>query len=117
MHSHRLILLQALASMAWADGFLDPRQVQILDELFDEEEVDAQLVRQWLREPVAFPDVSELKGLLSDGSDRMDLVMQLLQMAMTDRWFHPGEMALLRRLGEDFGIDESVLEEMDSYGA
>ncbi len=113
----RLILLQALASMAWADGFLDPRQLEILTELFGEEGVDAELARQWLRAPVAFPEVSELKGLLSDGSDRMDLVMQLLHMAMTDRWFHPEEMALMRRLGEDFGIDDSVLEEMDNYGA
>lgn len=116
MLSHRLILLQALTSMAWADGFLDPRQREILDELFDEEEMPAVLARQWLRQPVEFPDVSELKGLLTDSSDRMDLVMQLLHVAMTDRWFHPDEMALMRRLGEDFGIDESVLEEMDRYG-
>lgn len=26
MHSQRLIFLQALASLAWADGFLDSRQ-------------------------------------------------------------------------------------------
>ncbi|MBS2036244.1 TerB family tellurite resistance protein [bacterium] len=117
MQPQRTLLLQALASMAWADGHLDTRQREILDELFDDEHMDAELARQWLREPVDFPDPGELKGLLPDGSDRMDLVMQLMHLAMADRWFHPKEMSLLRRLGEDFGIDEAVLEELDQNGA
>lgn len=117
MHLQRQILLQALTAMAWADGYLDPLQLEILDQVFDQEEMSAELARQWLRQPVEFPDVRELKGVLTDSSDRMDLVTQLLHLALTDRWFHPAEMALLRRLGEDFGIDESVLEEMDHYGA
>ena len=103
--------------MAWADDFLDPKQRAILVELFEEDGVEPELAQRWLREPVAFPEVTELTGILSDSSDRMDLVMQLLHLAMTDRWFHPGEMALMRRLGEQFGIDESVLQEMDQFGA
>lgn len=113
MHPHRLILLQALASMAWADGHLDTRQRDILDELFDEDHMDAELARQWLSRPVEFPDPDQLKGVLPDGSDRLDLVMQLMQLALADRWFHPDEIALLRRLGEDFGLDEDVLVAMD----
>ena len=103
--------------MAWADDFLDPKQRAILVELFQEDGVEPELAQRWLREPVPFPEVAELTGILSDGSDRMDLVMQLLHLALTDRWFHPGEMALMRRLGEQFGIDESVLQEMDQFGA
>ena len=103
--------------MAWADDFLDPKQRAILVELFDEDGVEPELAQRWLRGPVEFPEVEELTGILSDGSDRMDLVMQLLHLAMTDRWFHPGEMALMRRLGEQFGIDDSVLQEMDHFGA
>jgi len=113
----RLIVLQALASMAWADNFLDPRQQSILVELFEDDGVAPELAKKWLRQPVEFPEVAELTGILSDGSDRMDLVTQLLHLAMTDRWFHPGEMALMRRLGQQFGIDESVLQEMDHFGA
>ena len=103
--------------MAWADGHLDTRQRDILDELFDEENLDAELARQWLSQPVPFPNPAQLKGLLADGSDRMDLVMQLMQLALADRWFHPGEIALLRALGEDFGLDEEVLLALEQSGA
>lgn len=103
--------------MAWADGHLDTRQRDMLEELFDEDQMDAELARRWLSQPVEFPDPGELKGSLPDGSDRMDLVMQLMHLAMADRWFHPQEMSLLRRLGEDFGIDEEVLEALDESGA
>lgn len=99
--------------MAWADELLDARQRAILEELFREEKLDPEVARQWLSGPVPFPSVAELEGLLPEGSDRMDLVTQLLHLSMTDHWFHPGEVALMRQLGESFGIDESVLKELD----
>ena len=111
----RLILLQALASMAWADDYLDDKQRAILAELFIEDQLDPQLAKEWLEGPVAFPDTTQLAGVLPDSSDRLDLVTQMLHMALTDRWLHPGEIALMRQLGKAFGMDKSLLAELDDY--
>lgn len=113
----RAVLVQALAAMAWVDGYLDPKQEAILKELFIEDQIDPKLAEAWLKGPVEFPSVRHLEGLLPDGSDRLDLVTQLLTMALTDRWIHPGEAGLMRRLGESFGIDEQVLAELDQHTA
>lgn len=113
----RAVLVQALAAMAWVDGYLDPKQEAILKELFLEDQIDPKLAEAWLKGPVEFPSVPHLEGLLPDGSDRLDLVTQLLTMALTDRWIHPGEAELMRRLGESFGIDEQVLAELDKHTA
>ena len=113
----RAVLVQAMAAMAWVDGYLDPKQEQILKDLFHEDQIDPKLAEAWLKGPVDFPSVRHLEGLLPETSDRLDLVTQLLQMALTDRWIHPGEAGLMRRLGESFGIDEGVLEELDRHTA
>lgn len=115
MEKTRYLLLQALASMAWADDYLDNHERDLLKELFEEDQLDPQVARSWLTGPVEFPDLHDLKGILPDSSDRLDLLTQLLHVALTDRWLHPGEVSLMRQLGQAFGMGEEILDEFDHY--
>ena len=107
------ILLQALTAMAWADGTIDPRQESLLRDLYREEQVPEELSRRWLESPVSFPSTKQLALQLPEGSDRLDLVTELLHMCMTDRRLDPREAALFRLLGEEFGVDQEVVAELE----
>lgn len=101
--------------MAWADDYLDNQERVLLKELFEEDQLDPQVAQAWLSGPVEFPDLHQLQGILSESSDRMDLLTQLLHVALTDRWLHPSEVSLMKQLGKAFGLGEEILDELDHY--
>ena len=111
------VLLQAVTAMAWADGSIDPAQQRILRELYADEQLPAELAEQWLSFPVAFPCGDEVADILPDCSDRLDLITQLLHLALTDGRLDAREAGLMRILGEDFGVDPEILKELEHQAA
>lgn len=105
--------LKTLVAIAWADGRLDPRELNLLDALAESSELPEGLreeLRDYAREPKTLADAPlELLG----PEARRDVLARAVVLSLIDGFEHPAERAMIAELATRLALPdtEQVLAE------
>lgn len=107
-------IVQALSHLAWADGKLDPREEQMLRQVFGrfglgEAETQAALAPQQGK-----PNFKTLATLIPSPAGRKKLVKMLLELSFADDLLTFEEYRMIEKVSKQLAVSDDDLEELRS---
>lgn len=120
----QLDLLQVVCCVAWADGTMDEKERQLLEQMVDRlnaeaNREDARQLASWLQTPEQLESVIPRIRAHGDGPLAVKLahMMAMVSQGPDDTsLINPQERAAYRQLVENLGLDPKVVEEAEWAG-